>query len=159
MRLSVNLILEKTDQVKWFTNMREVFDATEIEPEDFDWYVSDIELNWKPPGFSSADQWISGKELATFLNEYEFQFIWGVFSAVPKGFRSTFSSIPYADGNQTYWSEEELAPQLQGAMFEIACWDSSAIILVNIPKSAADAFVSRYSDAKLLMNSRVLPNF
>lgn len=31
-----NLILEKTDQVRWYTNMREVFEAANIAPQDYD---------------------------------------------------------------------------------------------------------------------------
>jgi len=150
----VNLILEETDQVAWFTNMREVFDALKIEPRDYDWYVSDIETNCTPPGFSPADQWISGGELASILREHEIQFIWGVFSAVPKGFRSTPSSIPYADGNPNYWTGPEPVPQLEGALFEIACWDSSATILINLPAQAARAFSSRYTDTKPLAGAR-----
>lgn len=37
-----NPILEKTDQVRWCTNMREVSEATNIAPQADDWYVSDI---------------------------------------------------------------------------------------------------------------------
>jgi hypothetical protein len=32
----MNLILEKTDRVSWFTNMRDVFEAAEIAPQDYD---------------------------------------------------------------------------------------------------------------------------
>ena len=62
-----NIILEKTDQVSWYTYMRDVFEAASIAPEDYDWYVSDIETNWNPPGFSPDDQWLTGDELAAFL--------------------------------------------------------------------------------------------
>jgi hypothetical protein len=154
---NVNLILEKTDQVDWFTDMREVFDATKIAPEDYDWYVSDIETNWTPPGFSPVDQWISGDELASLLRTHEVQFIWGVFSAVPKRFRSTPSSIPYADGNPNYWTGPDPVPQLEGALFEIACWDSSATILINLPTQAARAFMTRYTDTKPLASARTSP--
>jgi hypothetical protein len=106
----MNLILEKTDQVRCFTNMREVFDAANIAPQDYDWYVSDIETNWTPPTFSPSDQWFSGDELESFLQQYEVQFIWAVFSAVPKNFRSNPSSAPYVYNNQSYWSGEDHAP-------------------------------------------------
>lgn len=150
----MNLILEKTDQVLWFTNMRDVFDAANIAAEDYDWYVSDIETNWTPSGFSTIDQWFSGEELASFLDKHEVQFIWAVFSAVPKGFRSYSPTAPYADGNPTYWSGEELAPQLEGALFEIACWDSSATILINLPDGAACSFMARYTDTRALADAR-----
>jgi len=150
----MNLILEKTDQVLWFTNMRDVFDAANIAPQDYDWYVSDIETNWCPPGFSPVDQWFPGEALAAFLREHEVQFIWAVFSALPKGCRVTPSSPPCADGNPRYWNGEEPGPQLDGALFEIACWDSSATILVNLPEEAARAFVARYPDTRPLASAR-----
>jgi hypothetical protein len=151
----MNLILEKTDQVRWFTNMREVLDAANIAPQDFDWYVSDIETNWTPPGFSPVDQWFSGEDLASFLKEHEVQFIWAVFSAVPRGFRSTPSPAPYVEGNPSYRSGKEPDPQLDGALFEIACWDSSGTILVNLPAEAARSFLARFTDTRTLATARV----
>ena len=151
----MNLILENTNQVLWFTNMRDVFDAANIAPHDYDWYVSDIETNWTPPDFSPVDQWFSGEELASFLRKHELQFIWAVFSAVPKGFCSYCTTAPYADGNPTYWSGEEPSPQLDGAVSEIVCWDSSATILINLPDQAARSFVARYTDTRALADARI----
>jgi len=151
----MNLILEKTDQVDYFTDMRQVFDAANIAPQDYDWYVSDIETNWTPPGFSPVDQWFTGDALASFLSEHEVQFIWAVFSAVPKGFRSPPSSVPYVEGNPSYWSGEKCDPQLDGALFEIACWDSSGTILINLPAQAAQSFITKFTDTRPLATARV----
>jgi hypothetical protein len=52
----VNLILEKTDQVPFFTDMESVFHALKIPCQDYDWYLSDIETNYHPAGFSARDQ-------------------------------------------------------------------------------------------------------
>lgn len=134
--------------------MRDVFDAATIAPQDYDWYVSDIETNRTPPGFSPVDQWFSGEDLASFLREHEVQFIWAVFSALPKGFRTAPSSVPYADGNPSYWSAREPAPQFDGALFEIACWDSSATILINLPEQAIRSFVAKYPDTRPLAEAR-----
>jgi hypothetical protein len=149
----MNLILEKTGQVRFFTDMRKVFTAAEIAPQDYDWYVSDIETNFTPEGFSADDQWMRGEELASFISKQEIQFIWGVFSAVPKGSRPTVSERPYADGNPYYWNGRDPAPQLKGALFEIACWDSSATILINLPKHAVRAFMANYSDTQPLIKA------
>jgi hypothetical protein len=89
-----------------------------------------------------------------FLRQHELQFIWAVFSAVPKGFRSSPSSAPYVEGNPSYWSGQELSPQLDGALFEIACWDSSGTILINLPEEAAQSFLARYSDTRPLAAAR-----
>jgi len=149
-----NLILEKTDHVGWYTNMRDVFEAANIAPQDYDWYVSDIETNWTPPDFQPSDQWLTGDELSAFLHAYEIQFIWAVFSAVPKGLRPTPAPAPFVEGNPRYWDGTEPGPQLEGALFEITCWDSSGTILINLPAQAFDSFLTRYPDAKPLATAR-----
>jgi hypothetical protein len=146
----MNLILEKTDQVRPFTNIRDVLAAAEISPQDYDWFISDIETNFLPVGLGDGDQWMRGEELASLILEQDIQFLWAVFSAVPKGFRPIVSKAPYVDGNPDYWNGNDPAPQLEGALFEIACWDSSATILINLPQHAQHAFVTRYSDAQPL---------
>jgi hypothetical protein len=100
----MNLILEKTDQVSFFTNMKEIFAAAEIAPQDYDWYVSDMETNFTPEGLDVGDQWMRGEELACLIHKQEIQFIWAVFSAVPKGSRPAVSEPPYVDGNPDYWN-------------------------------------------------------
>jgi hypothetical protein len=150
----MNLILEKTNQVRFFTNILDVLNAANIAAEDYDWYVSDIETNWTPPQFSPSDQWFSGEELESFLREHEVQFIWAVFSAVPKGVRSSPLSSPYVYDNPSYWSGEDHVPQLDGALFEIACWDSSATILINFPEEASRSFIAKYTDTRLLSAAR-----
>ncbi|MCP2054847.1 UNVERIFIED_ORG: hypothetical protein J3D59_004707 [Pseudomonas fluorescens] len=150
----MNLILEKTNQVRWFTNMLEVFDAANIAPQNYDWFVSDIETNWTPAGFSPINQWFSGDALASFIREHEVQFIWAVFSAVPKGFRSSPSFAPYVEGNPRYWDGTEPTPQLDGALFEIVCWDSSCTILINLPAQAAHSFMARYPDTLPLATAK-----
>ena len=62
----MNLILEKTKQVRFFTNMRDVFAAAGIAPQDYDWYISDIETNFTPDGFTSEDQWMRGRRTGIF---------------------------------------------------------------------------------------------
>lgn len=150
----MNLILEKAGLVPWYTNMRDVLEAAGIAAQDYDWYVSDIETNRRPPGFSPDDQWFTGAELAAFLNAYEVQFIWAVFSAVPRGFRPLPAQAPYVEDNPRYWDGTDPGPQLEGALFEIACWDSSATILINLPEQAIHSFVTRYPDTRPLATAR-----
>lgn len=150
----MNLILEKTDQVRFFTDIKEVFAAAKITPQDYDWYISDIETNFTPEGLGTADQWMRGEELAALIDKFEIQFIWAVFSAVPRGSRLAVLEAPYVDGNPDYWNGKESGPQLQGALFEIACWDSSATILINLPQRAQAAFIANYSDTRPLSKAK-----
>ena len=148
----MNLTLENTDQVQSFTNMREIFSAAEILVSDFDWYISDVETNLTPDEFSPEDRWISGEELSAVIQARDIQFIHAVFSALPKGFRPVCITGPSVSDNRNYWSGADIAPQLEGALFEIACWDSSATILINLPDDARHAFVAKYSDTRPLQS-------
>jgi len=147
----MNLILENTQQVSYFTEICSVLRALSISAAEYDWFVSDIETHYSIPGFFEEDQWISGSELDRLLSTQEIQFIWGVFSAVAKGSRPPIESTPYADGNPCYWEAENLKPQLNGALFEIVYWDSSATILIGISDAMVRNFKQIYPDAKPLL--------
>jgi hypothetical protein len=150
----MNLILEKTTQVPYFTNMQLVLSALGATASDFDWYISDIETNYYGENFTSEDRWMDGLELHEFITNNEVQFIWAVFSAVPKGSRPVIRKSPYVEGNPTFWDQSVVKPQLDGALFEIACWDSSATILVGIEMEAGKRFKRAYPDTKLLSQAR-----
>jgi len=100
----MNLILECTEQVPYFTNIGSVFRALKILVTDYDWYLSDIEMNYNVPVLSTSDQWISGEYLHRLVSEHEIQFIWAVFSAVPRGKRPIIATPPSVDGNSSYWT-------------------------------------------------------
>ncbi|MGQ5525509.1 hypothetical protein ACUHMQ_19950 [Chitinimonas sp. PSY-7] len=147
----MNVILERSDQIKYFTNMRLVLEALGLPTSNYEWYISDIETNYYGDEFSFEDQWMSGDVLQAFLAENDVQFIWAVFSAFPKGIRPNISRVPYIDGNPDYWSGREISPQIEDALFEIACWDSSATILVGVPETALERFIQKYPETRLLI--------
>ena len=151
----MNFILENTNGVKFYTDMRLMFKALGISAADYAWYISDIETKFSPAGFSSDDQWMSGEALLQLVSENQVQFIWAVFSAVPKGFRAEVLDGPYADGNRDYWHTDKVAPQLTGALFEIACVDSSCTIFIQLPQREAERLTSTFSDIKRLEDCRV----
>lgn len=138
----MNLILEKTEQVKFFTNMKEVFCALKTECADYDWYISDIETN----GYSISEGWYSGNKLNKILSSNDIQFIWAVFSVFPIGTRFNVNESPYVEDNPRYWNGSNPEPQLEGAAFEIACWDSSATILIGVSSELANNFTSTFTD-------------
>lgn len=134
--------------------MQEVFDAAGIDARQYDWLISDIEVSTKPESFLLGDQWMTGEALAQLLRDHDLQFIWAVFSAVPIGYRPNVGDVPYCDGNPNFWNGSDLGPQLDGAVFEIVCWDSSATILIGLPEQAQRAFVSTYSDTRPLVDAK-----
>jgi hypothetical protein len=149
----MNLILEKSKQVSFYTNMELVFSALGVSASDYDWYVSDIETNYYGNEFESKDQWIEGSLLQNFVQNNKVQFIWAVFSAVSKGSRFDVTNPPYIEGNSDYWCGKEITPQLEDALFEIACWDSSATIFVGLPATLESNFKSIYTDVKSLISA------
>jgi len=60
----MNLILEKSEQVKFYTNMEDVLTALGNICCEFDWYISDIEVNKG----NIEEGWYSGVELEKILN-------------------------------------------------------------------------------------------
>lgn len=86
------------------------------------------------------------------------QFIWGVFSAFPRGTRFDVPAPPAADGNSNLWYPPEVQPQLEGASFEIVCWDSSATVLVGGSPKQAERFLVAYPEAKPLSSTWPKPN-
>jgi len=127
-----------------------VFDALQIDCAGFDWYISDVETN----GYQFENGWYSGKEIKHRIESNEIQFIWAVFSAFEIGKRANVVEPPYVDGNPNYWNGSEPQTQLQEAEFEIACWDSSGVILIGLNEKLANNFIAKYSDTKQLRNDR-----
>ena len=123
--------------------MREILFALGNVCSEFDWYISDVETNIG----NFNEGWYSGEELEKVLNSKEIQFIWAVFSAFPIGHRQPITASPFVDNNPYYWNGSEINPQINSAQFEIACWDSSATILVGLNESQIKNFLNKYPDA------------
>ena len=150
----MNIFLESTDAVPYFTDVGGTLCSLGVSVSEFDWYVSDIETNIIFDGLPQVDGWVNGPELAQCLLHPDLQFIWGVFSAFPRGMRVDVPRPPDADGNGRYWRDaDSLTPQLNGALFELVCWDSSATILVGITSEQADRYKELHPQAKILRDA------
>jgi hypothetical protein len=122
------------------TDLRLVFEAFGGRQREFNWLLTDLELNCYPPGLtdrpvvrSSDTRWLSGTELTEIVKEYEIQFIWGALSGFRLGVATdvaTLGTYPYADGNRALW-EPNVSIQHPLAEVEIVCWDSTATLLLS----------------------------
>ncbi|MBO9689774.1 MAG: hypothetical protein J7598_24500 [Mitsuaria chitosanitabida] len=147
----MNLLLDSSSAVPYFTDVGATLRAIGVSASEFDWYVSDVDTNFKPAGLSWSDHWMTGPELAAVLSHADLQFNWAVFSAFPRGTRIDVVEAPSADGNPEFWRDDgTLRPQLKDASFELVCWDSSATILIGISESQAARFCRAYPEAKPL---------
>lgn len=143
--MKINYIQENNRHIPWFTNLIDVFDWLEIKAEDYDWHFSDVDGGWEELNDPS---WVKGEELAKRLKEYNYQFVWSVISAYPKGTMPFINDKPYADGNPEFWSGIP-QKQLENSLFEIVCWDSSATLYIGLPQNLEE---------KLLKNAPGIKN-
>lgn len=137
----MNLILENSTRIPWFTDVGATFSAMGVDPRAYDWYVSDVETGAPFPVLNKGNLWVTGEDLAKALLGEPTQFMWGVFSAFPPGVRVAVEKAPSADGNPAFWRSPDVRPQLPGACFEVVCWDSSATLLVGVSQEQADRYL------------------
>ena len=127
--------------------MKDIFGVLNGVCEEYNWYISDIELNCSPPEELKHDQqFVNGELLKKIIAENDMQFIWAVFSAFPKGEMPIIEEIPYANGNKFFWVGSP-SPQIKNASFEIVCFDSSLFLLIGIPESIGHKFKAKYTDS------------
>lgn len=148
----MNLILERTESVRYFTDMRLMFAGLGISASDYDWYVSDVETNYYVDELKKENQWLSGVELEHCVTRNGVQFIWAVFSAFPIGTRFDVTEPPFGN-NDHYWTGQEVKPQLAKALFEIVAWDSSATLFIGLPGDIEERFRTAYPDTRSLTST------
>lgn len=145
----MNLILEHSPNVPYYTDMTAVMKALGNRFGEYDWLISAIDGGFwdeDAPQFDDPTL-IDGPDLESLLNKFSGQFTWAVFSAFPRGVRIDTAVYPYADGNPAFWRGTP-APQHPNAQFEIVCWDSSATLLIGIPDEMANLFRLAFPDAQ-----------
>jgi hypothetical protein len=122
------------------TDLRLVFEAFGGRQREFNWLLTDLQLNHYPPGLpyrseprSEDARWLSGTDLSAIVEAHDVQFMWGVLSGFQAGVAVDVGSLgtyPYADGNLALWAPN-VAIQHPLATVEIVCWDSSATLLLS----------------------------
>jgi len=128
--------------MKWHTDLRLVFEALGGRQQEFNWLLTDWELNEYPPAFrpvpehrgSDADaRWYTGVELTHIVNADHVQFVWGVLSGFRQGISidpAALEVYPFADGNKCLWMPG-VSIQHPLADVEIVCWDAGATMLLT----------------------------
>ncbi|PJZ76315.1 hypothetical protein [Leptospira neocaledonica] len=152
----MNLILEKSRYVRFYTDLSPLFSAIP-DLMEYTYFVSDLEHNGcEDPRFQNSDFAISGTDLYEIVKEKEIQFIWGVFSAFKFSLNIT-EPFPSADGNPSFWQGIP-KPQAKGAEFEIVCWDSSYTLFIGVSEEIANSLKTLYPDIKNLDQENLLNN-
>jgi hypothetical protein len=148
-----NTLLEGPSRMRYYTDIELVFEALGGRQLEFDWLLTDLELNEFPPRLLSLERSgairISGRELTDILRGEHIQFIWGVLSALSPGVELGLANLtprPFADGNESLW-RPGVAIQHPLAHAEIVCWDSTCTLLVTRDADLSARFRSFFPEA------------
>lgn len=139
----MNLLLEDSIHLDEIYSLNDLF-LKIPELETYIYFLSDLDSNYyqdkrfnrdkKMPDENSC--WIEGSELKSILKENTIEFTWGVLSAFKTKPNFSISSLPYAEGNPTFWIESP-TPQAKGAEFEIVFWDCASILFIGVSEIIA----------------------
>ena len=107
--------------------MREVLDSLGGKGLDYNWLITDIETYF----LDNEYLFVSAKELLDLIEKNnDHQWIWGVFSAIPKKYSKEEVlkyDYPYANGHKALWKEAIIQHPL--ADIEIISFDSSFLTI------------------------------
>ncbi len=150
----MNTLLESSSRMPVHTDLRQVFEAFGGRAREFNWLLTDVELNVYPPGLDYIDapdaaRWRSGRELSDIVTASNVQFIWGVLSGFRPDVvinRAALDVYPFADGNRSLWAPGARI-QHPLADVEIVCWDSTATLLLSRDDDLTRRFRSFFSEA------------
>lgn len=142
---------------KYYTHMLKVLNSIGGRNLDYNWLITDIEAYPQDDGeldklISENDYlFLSTDELIGMLEKNDFQWIWGVFSAIPKEYTKEEVlkyELPFADGNYDIYKEDIFVIQHPLADIEIVAEDSSSVFIVANDDEIADKFKEIYINAK-----------
>jgi hypothetical protein len=152
----VNTLLETSIRMGHHTDLRLVFEALGGRGREFNWLLTDLELNYYPPELIREDdtwrsqaRWLGGAELTDIVFANDIQFIWGVLSGFRPGVAidpAALDTYPFADGNESLWTP---GIKIQHALadVEIVCWDSTATMLLTRDDDLTRRFREFFAEA------------
>jgi hypothetical protein len=138
----------------YHTDVRMVFHALGGRQKEFNWLVSNLEVNNHPDLFPydphNQVSWLSGQEFSEIVEENDIQFIWAVLSGFSPNANidvNVLQVVPFADGNPALW-EKNVAVQHPEALVEIVCWDSTYTMLLSKDNDLSQRFRQFFPKAK-----------
>lgn len=147
--------ISDTDK-KYYAYLLEFFELLQKDILDYKWLITDIEVN--PSSQELVDLFsqheaiiLSTKNLIEYLNKEDFQWIWAVFSAIPKSFSDEEIlkyKLPYARDNDEIYKDDQNIIQHPLAEIEIVAEDSSSIFLVTDKEEILNSFKKLYPNCK-----------
>lgn len=122
--------------MKYYTDMSVILNPIKGYLQDYNFLITDIECNYYPDkriNYQEDYLFISPSELLDIVDTNEIQFIWGVFSAIPKYIpldEILKYELPYSEGLHSL--NEIVVMQHPFAEIEIVAFDSSYLDVISI---------------------------
>lgn len=143
---------------KSYTHMLEIILAIGGNDLKYKWLITDITAypqdNGQYDNLLENNNYLilSNKDLIKMLSEYDFQWIWAVFSAIPENISDDVIlkyKLPYADGNTEIYKDNVAIIQHPLADIEIVAEDSTSVFIVSKENHIADKFRNLFPMAKI----------
>jgi len=170
----ISWLLERSNQMPFYTDMKLVFDSLGGRQLDYNWLITDIDYvvgglrrgpangnlptnikisnasTYPTDSLDNPIVFIEGEELHKIIYGNNIQFIWAVFSGIKKEIKIDVNNLsvePFADGNPNFWIS---FPQIQHplAEIEIVCWDSTLTLFLSKDNEMGKRFKNCFTDAR-----------
>lgn len=149
--------ISKNDE-KYYTHMLKILNAIGGRNLKYNWLITDMEIC--PSDLQNLcdlirrDKYliISNNELIDLLEIDDFQWIWGVFSAIPEKYSveqilELENDFPYAEGNSSIYQDNNYIIQHPLAEIEIVAFDATLVHIVTKDDKIAELFKKLYPKA------------
>lgn len=145
-----------------YTMMLKVINAIGGRNLNYNWLITDIEA-YPQKGLGEIDDelysylndndyvFISNSDLLDILEKNDFQWIWGVFSAIPVNYSKEEVlkyDLPFAEDNSDIYLDNNFVIQHPLAEIEIVAFDSSGMHIISKDKDICDHLKLVYPDAR-----------
>ncbi len=132
-----------------YTNMLKIINTLGGKNLNYNWLITEIETN---TGDYFYDNYIilSNDELLNKLETKQIQWIWGVFSAIPKKY-SKEEILNYNLPDTENIDKVVIKPQHPFADIEIIAYDSTFVQIISKDDEIADAFHNLYPKSKTFL--------
>lgn len=146
-----------SDDEKYYTYMLKVINSIGGRNLNYNWLITDIEAYPEDTELyqiigSSNYLFLSNDELMDMLEKDDFQWIWAVFSAIPKEYSKEEVlkyKLPYADCNSNLFKEDLFVIQHPLSDIEIVAADGSFVSIVAKEDKIVDRFKNVYKNSKI----------
>jgi len=115
------------------------------------WLLTNIDSDYQSESIKQNNyEFMTGETFLKLIEQNNFTFVWGVFSAFPKEIgleRIISEKLPFADGYTGFWTIP-INVQNPLAITEIVMWDGVLNLLISHNNEIVDRFMQLYDCSK-----------